>query len=345
MPEGAAAATVKHWWLARSLYRVRSFHLALVPPAERRAALRNLVLAWAPFDTTATRVALRGERGLACAWDLTQVGDLLRAAGADAGAASHCLPEGLVRAPASSDGLRLLKGLDGMEAQLWSGGWPVESRWWPQSPATDDWEAFVRSVPRAGASPAVLPALEDVAWLSRPWIEAPLLAELRTGWSQLERLAVGGLTLVLLSLTAAQASEAWTLHRLGQTRQAEIDRLQRAAKPVLAARDSAQRALGRAEPLSKSLAAVQPVEVLRHLAEVLPAKGVLLREFDLSGTGLRLGLELAPEVQRSTIVRDLQAGGWIVGVTEQREAGSRSGVVFEMKLSGINPPVAARKQP
>lgn len=316
---------------------MRVFALAHVPAKERRSTLRNLVLAWSPFDACEHRVGLRGDHGLAVAWDTREVGDRLRAAGADGGV--ELLPEGLLRPPMATDGVRLLACLDGFEAQVWKAGLPVVSRWWRQRPDADEWAEFLRSAPAATTLPVAPVAVAELPWQSRPWLECQSLDALVARWSRVELLAAGATALGLVALTAGQAREAFEVQRLTTARTADIERIRESAAPVLAARDRAMAALGEAQTLAQGLAGAQPIEVLRHLAEVLPAKGITLREFELTGSVLRLGLDLAPDVQRSTVVKDLQSGGWLSGVTELREAPGRSWVSFEMHLTGVSPPM------
>jgi hypothetical protein len=80
---------------------------------------------------------------------------------------------------------------------------------------------------------------------------------------------------------------------------------------------------------------------LQHLAEVLPARGATLKEFDLSGQKVRLALELAPDVPRSAVVRQLQSGGWLTNVAEARDTSNRGWVVFEVELAGFRAPAGA----
>jgi len=133
------------------------------------------------------------------------------------------------------------------------------------------------------------------------------------------------------------------LHKQSQSLASEIERVSSVGKPIVAARDRALSRLSEIEVLNRGMQSVQPIELLRHLSEVLPGKGVTLREVELTGAAVRLALELSPEVQRSGIVRDLQAGGWITEVTELRDASNRGLATFEMKLNSLRVPVATAK--
>ena len=123
-----------------------------------------------------------------------------------------------------------------------------------------------------------------------------------------------------------------------------IDRLQQdkreqesALGPTLAARERALQQLAQVQMLSARLVAPQPLEVMQHLAEVLPANGVLLKEFELAGSKLRLGLDTAEGIARSTLIRQLQSGGWLKDVAETKEAGLRPGLSLEMTIDGAEP--------
>ncbi len=341
LPSDFPAARVKRWWLARGLYRVRVFALADVPVKDRRAALRNLARAWAPFDVCEYRIGLHGDQGLAWAWDSQQVETLLRAAGADL--AAEVVPEGLLRSPMAGDGWRLLPCLEGLEAQVWVDGLPVVSRWWPQAPSDAEWAGFIRNLPATGRVPAVPPSPSAAPWQNKPWLDCQGLDAASSGGSRLEWLVASAAACSLVALTAGEASEAWALQQQIDARKSEIEQIRSSAAPVFAQRDRALLAAAEGQALAQAMAAAQPIEVMRHLAEVLPAKGVTLREFELTGDLLRLGLALGPDVQRSAVVKDLQSGAWLTGVAEQREAAGRTWVSFEMRLKGLSPPLVVPK--
>lgn len=338
-PVGAAADRgYKRRWLSRALYRCRFLPLADIAPGERRAVLRNLLLAWAPFDQAEYRVAWQGDAALAVAWDRTVVERLMSPAG---GLAAVTLwPETFLRAPPGKDGLRVVQCLEGVEAQLWRNGSLQASRWWPQQPEAADAQAWIRSLGPATASSG-LPALAPVAWLHRPWADLHSLGGLSSTTSHLERVAVGAALVGLTALTGAQAHQWLAAFEAGQAVQRDRQRLLLEAAPVLAARDRAETLAREAQRLAEQMNSVSPLDVLLHLSDVLPARGVTLKELELSGPQLRLAIELAPDVQRSALVKDLQAGGWLSKVAEARDNSSRGWVVFDAVLIGQRAPATA----
>jgi hypothetical protein len=56
-----------------------------------------------------------------------------------------------------------------------------------------------------------------------------------------------------------------------------------------------------------------------------------------------LALELAPQVARSSVVRDLQSGGWFTRVAERSENTSLGWTRFEMDLQGLYPPAGTAR--
>ena len=327
-------------WLSRALYRCKVLPLAQVAPAERRAVVRNLLLAWAPFDQAEYRVAWQGDAALAVAWDRTVVEGLLASAG---GSASISLwPETFLREPPSHDGLRLLPCLEGVEAQLWRSGSLQASRWWPEQPEESDAQAWLRSLgPEIAASD--LPVLSSVAWRARPWADLHSLDGLSSTSSRLERIAVGAALVGLTALTAAQAHQWLAAYEASQIVQRDRQRLLLEAAPVLAARDRAETLAREAQRLAEQMSSVSPLDVLLHLSDVLPARGVMLKELELSGPQLRLAIDLAPDLQRTALVKDLQAGGWLSKVAEARDNSNRGWVVFDATLAGQRAPATASR--
>jgi hypothetical protein len=332
----ASAGRGQPWLIARSLCRFRHFDLASVPVRDRRAVLRNLLLAWSPFDSCDFQVVLQADSALAYAWDAAVVGAL-------APDSVQKWPESMLRPAAVADGLRLLECLEGFELQCWQSGRLIASRWWAELPSSAQLSEALRSF-EGGAAVAARAAppptqAEQAAWLHRPWAEILSLEGLASTTSRAERLAAGVALVCLAGLSGGQAQGLYSAYQARSAAEAELASAKLAAAPVLSARDRALAQARELDALVKQLSAAQPLEVLAHLQRLLPLKGAVLKDFDLSGDKLRLGLELSPDVQRSALVKELQAGGWFADVVEQREVAGRNWVSFEMRLKSVVPPL------
>lgn len=303
--------------------------------------MRNLLLAWAPFDEVSHCIVVRGESAFAWAWDRAQVARQLIEASAPPNARLH--PEALLTVPAVGDTVRLVAALEGVDGQLWRRGELLASRWWPAVPAQDDWSRWVRAVSAEAGRDAVepLPELQTLEW-QPAWAEGVDLDALLSSASRLERVALGAALAGLVGLSSAQLHQAWQAYGERSTLAVERDRLTAVAAPAIGARDRALALASEAGVLSAQLAAPQPLEVMQHLAERLPVRGVTLKELELSGARLRIGLEVPPDLPRTAIVKELQAAGWFVQVNEVRDVSGRGWIAFEMQIQGLRPPVADR---
>lgn len=323
--------------VSRGLCRVKAFSLASVAAGQRELVLRNLLLAWAPFADPEYRVAMRGAQALAFAWDRS---------GAGGEARSGAVPETLMQQPPAQSGVRVVAGLDGHEGQVWHEGWLLATRWWPAPPEPAEWQLFVRSLPALALDvPSQPPAPVAAVWQNRPWVAAKPIEDLGSGPVQLERLATLAVAVCVTAMGAALARQGWTVLQDREALQAQVAQARLNATPVLAARDRALALRESSDALLRELTAVQPLEVLDHLARALPSTGVLLKDFELTGLKLRLGLELSPDVPRSAIIKTLQAGGWFTEVVEQRESPGRPWASFDITLTSVAPPVGTVAAP
>jgi hypothetical protein len=339
--EGFEAAPRASWAgrtliaLARGHCRLRWFRLAGLPSAERFAALRLQVEAWRPFDELAARLAVSGEEGLAIAWDAAAVRAHLVAAGLSP---ERCqvVPEVLLQAP-GADGLRLLQGADGFEAQCWRDGWLRASRWWAQALTVQDWQEFVHASGGDVATP--MPPAEVAALVTTPWARHLPLDASADGADGTERRLVfaGGLALAFAG--GLLAHQFWDVRQEGQALAAQIADVKQTTGPVLQARDATMAALDEVDKLAAWYAVPLPVDVVGQLHDTLARSGVQVKDLDLEGSKLRLGLLLSPTATRAGIVKDLQSGGWFTDVVEVRADNARGMVTMEMRIAGPRPPV------
>jgi hypothetical protein len=319
--------------LARSRYRIKWFRLAGVPSSERFAALGMQARAWTPFDVSSYRLSVRGEEGFVLAWDRASVASDLTAAGLDA-ERCHLVPESVLRAP-GDEGVRLLRCVEGVEGQVWRDGWLRASRWWPEAPGPAEWQLFLHA---SASEPSACPAPVELPLAARPWAALQDLDsnDVVTADKAFRLLLIGGMAFALaVGFVGRQAWDAWQQTR---QREAQIADLRASSTATLHSRDRAMRTLAQGQQWVDWLSAPQPIEVIAALDEALRKSSVLIRELELSGDRLRLGLQLSPQAQRSAVVRDLQAGGWFKNVAEVRAESARALMVVEMRIDGLRPP-------
>ncbi|RTL43526.1 MAG: hypothetical protein EKK53_09795 [Burkholderiales bacterium] len=324
--------------VARSRCRLKWFRLHGLPAPERLAALRLQVEAWRPFERTDARLALSGDHGLAVAWDAAALERDLQAAGADA-ARFQLMPE-TFSATKTGDGLRLVQGVEGFEAQHWLDGWLTASRWWPQALTEADWAEFVRA---SGASrdlsAMALPAAQLVS-AGQPWVRSHALqaSDDHARGAEQRLVFMGGVALTLAA--GVMVHQLWDAHREQRRLAAQLDSLKAAATPVVAARDGTLAQVADIEKLAAWMAVPQPVDVIGHLNETLGRSNVQIKELELERDKLRIALQLGANTGRAVVVRDLQAGGWFTDVTEARADNGRGLLTMDMRIRGAFPPEA-----
>lgn len=312
--------------LARSLSRYRFFDLSAVPPADQLAALRGQLAAWQPFPQSRFWVQWQGGRACVHAGPADAL--------ADAPARATVWPEASLNEP-MAEGLRLVSCVEGIEAQSWREGLLRTSQWWPAAPTPAEWVAFVRA---SGLPPRPMPQAQPAAW-RLPSIKVQPLERLSQSALAPVRTLVGAMLLVLLVLTTYAGRTYWEAREAAAGAASQLAELQAKAQPITRSRERAATAQAQLDAVVKPLQAAQPLEVLDHLARLLP-KDVLLKEFDLQGLEVRVLLETPADLARSKLFEALESGEWFSKVTEQ--TGARAGIALQFRLSGVRPPMAAQ---
>lgn len=330
--------------LPRSRCRLRWFRLQGIPAPERLGALRLQVEAWRPFDRTAARLVIQGEQGLALAWDEAALHQDALAAGLPP---ERCqlLYETFMQAP-GPDGLRLLRSIEGYEAQQWQQGQLIASRWWPQALSEADWQEFIRASGAGRDGLAVgLPEPQTPLAAVTPWARHfPLHPSADSERGPEQRLVLlGGLGLLLG--VGVMAHQWWDAHSQERRLARQVAELKASAGPIVAARDATMAQMAEVGKLANWFAAPQPVDVLGYLNDTLARLSVQIKELELEGDKLRLALQLGPNTGRANVVKELQAGGWFTDVTEVRADNARNLLVMDMRIRGALPPVVAAAEP
>lgn len=295
------------WVLARALCRFRVLDLTQVPVAGRVQALRLQMGQLSPFAQTGHCVVWQGGRALLWFWDAAMV----QRAMVDAGVAPKRVPvwpESVMVSPGAA-GLRLVKTLQGVEAQFWdAAGALVASRWWPAVPDAAEWLLWERDLGR--------PASERAA------VVPPVLALPVQGRVQWRSVGAGGavwrderLAYALLGLALWVPSAWWGVGWIKASQaqaqaQAAVSAANKAAQPLVLAREEALRLSARAQALAALAPYPTQIDLMAKVAGALPSGAVQFREWDFKDGRLKVVLVLQNDaVTSSTLVAALQKVG------------------------------------
>jgi hypothetical protein len=334
--------------VARPLMVYRYIDLEGVPRTRRAAAVHAQLKAWSPFgegDEDNTYRVWEFARGAGVfAWDAARMRERLRAGG---GAAVQrrleLVPEtAFVAPPPSGQGLRLIRGIEGFEAQQWRGGSLVATRAFEQRPDEAEWTNFQRGV---GVAAQDMRTLSQAQVERTPWAEPPARSltspEALEGRARLrERAAVMVTSLALMFATAWVARQHWDIlqhrHRLTE----ELSRSEHAAQANREVRDRALALRQQVDTLAKALSRPSPLVVLDHLMTHLPATGTEIQDLTLDGSELHVVLKTPAGVGREALVKSLESGGLLGDVREARDS-TPAAVALTMKVLAPPSPAGA----
>lgn len=339
--EPAAAPSSVHL-LGRALLRQRRLVLEQVAGAAWWSALRVQLAVWAPFDEPDFAVWPQGQAALVWAWDAAA----LRARCAEQGVSARrirVLPESLLFGPAP-DGVWLCACRQGVEGQFWQGGSLHASRWWPEPPDDQAWLNFQRGagVPLAQLQPP-LPPRSDWRQPLPPGTPLPRLRSPAAATGGSARMLPWALPVLVSLLAAMTLTRLVDLYHYDQAMSAlsrDLTRLEAEAAPVLEAREALIRDKQRIDAIRARLVRPSPLALMAHLAECLDATGTRIQGLEWSGDRLRLRVALPETTSQADLVRALEDGGWLLGVTRVTDP-LAEGLVLQARLNGASPPATS----
>ena len=327
------------WVLSRGLCRFGRFDLAAIPKAQRRQAVLLQIRHWSAFPRTGSCVVIGDDAACMWIWDkdtIDQEIDLAKLSRRRV----DVIPETLLHSP-EMDAHRLVKCLDGVEAQVWQGGTLTHSRWWPEPPDLVNWNAFLRDA----GQPAV-----DAVPVPRP------MEHTKTQWAQSSNLNEGEGSryeniVVMVGFSLLLTMSVWFLVQTIQI-SGKIDKekerlvaLEQRAKPIQAARQQALDLRERIDFLRGFDPYPAQTILQAEIGKRLPKDGTYIKEWDFQAGKLRLTLASPNKLQASVFVKAYQEAGWFKDV--QAPSGSDPNqLVLEMnvlRLADINPEIIEGK--
>lgn len=294
------------WVLTRPLYRFHIFDLTQVPVKNRSQALRLELAQWTPFANSDYYVGWHGHQALVWGWDAVKVKSAIVAQGLKPERV-QVLPETVLQTPLQ-DGLWLSHGQEGYEGQLWRTDQLAHSRWWPQTPTSDEWLMFQRD---AGIPPNEQQSQSPPSRVGplnlRPWVNQVGSADDKA--MQMERLilALGALLLLLptfwytFGLFKVQQSTA-QLHE-------QQSLLQREAGPVMQARSQALDYLVRINALRAIAPYPDQLALMVKVAQALPQDKSFIKEWDYQFGQLKITIASSADISSTSLIGVLQQAG------------------------------------
>lgn len=221
----------------------------------------------------------------------------------------RCLPESLARKPLK-DGARLVKSIQGYEAQLWRNGAVVSSRWWRDKPSPQAWQTFlIGAQGEVEISDTSVPAITDIPYRTDLPIFEFEKEQLLTNLSPLR----SGLILAALTAFAFMYISGKILHNSLS--------LQSTKSEIANISDSTALILSQKRRALSNLRTIQGYEEIGHPAslfyalvdinEVLGGNELLIERLSLISGELEIVLlpagEEPPQFSVPTIVADLES--------------------------------------
>lgn len=291
------------WVLSRALCHFKLVDLSHVPLRTRAQALSLQVGQFSPYPATDHYAVWQHGRALVWFWDhaaaqrsMTEV-DL-------APKRVHVLPEGVLYAPGTS-GLRLIRNLQGVEAQCWQDDSLLQSRWWSDVPSAAEWLAFQRDIGLASESRQTdVPAPLNLELHYTPQLSSTADSQ-AASWRD-ERVLYALLALALFTPTAwigAKLIKSEVSRRAVLV--ATVD-LERKALPRIDAREQALRAALRCQALHDLDPYPSQLELMATVANALPTGATYLKEWHFQDGKLKIVLVIQKDTfSTSSLVGDL----------------------------------------
>lgn len=252
---------------------------------KRRSALQLKIDAWSPFKSTAYAVAWSKNSASVYAWDSETLTEHIKELGHDP-SACDVLPETFIRQP-HTHGLRLVKCVDGFEAQTWTEGFLESTRWWANEPPPHEWSLFSRTAGILSSSNA--PVAQDPDWLLFPWNGEAVGNNIRLQFLKNDRFIAAGCAILLapcVYFTAEWATFSVMTARTATT----IETIEEETRSVREDRSRALSALETAEDLVSLDPFPRQIEIVSRAHHLLSPHTVTLANWDYDEGILEFGV-------------------------------------------------------
>ena len=269
------------------------------------------------------------------AWDAKALRQSLDAAGLSLHG-SRCFPEPVLKG-ALPDGIRLVRTLDGYEAQYGTNGRIKESRWWPELPDAAQWVNFQRAAGVAADKQSMDVPTPLTLPLQAPWPDYGAVDDLATRLPLVEHLVYAALVGALGLPLAWYGVEALRAHRDLAALNVALEIAERESAPALAAREAAITAEAGLRPLVAAFAGPSALSVLAAVSRGIPDDGTQVREFEYRDRGVRIVLAPSPSLGGSSLIQALENAGMFRDVSVTAGAGGLLTILARVDPNSARP--------
>lgn len=320
----------QNWVVARGFCAYTLIDASAIPASRRKAFAAIALQRWSPFPDPGHHIEWAGPLAMVWAWSNGQVRDLR---GGVAVAPRQVWPESVFRGEACADGACLIADDEGVEGRVWRDAVLVASQWWPEPPSLAEWNAFLRGVGRPAMQ--ALPDVEAPPLATTPWTRhrAEALNDLAARHRGLLQAAAVALAVALVAAPLAAslrlAAKTYMLDRV-------IEREAQGVRPILEARESAERDLAAIDGLLALRPPARQLQLMAALFSALPGTDWQLLEWRMPDSA-----SLGVTVQMSNpdpaaIVRALERSGVLTDVSVDLGR-ARNEVTIKARVRGAPP--------
>lgn len=279
-----SSGTRGQWVLSRGLCYYRLFDLSAIPFSQREAALHLQIQQWSPLSHYASYVINKNHLFQVWIWEPQAV----ETAATEQNLKQWTvLPESVLIAPPEGDTVRLLKVLDGFEAQVWHNGLLTASHWWSVLPDENQWQTFQR---RHRLEQRALPPITETSLLAKPWGRNrvhSVSAQLRQ-----DSLWVWLGVIIIASVLTWEGLRIWQWQQAQQQLDEQITALFDQIEPIITARNQAIQQQQRVQQLATLRQFPTQIELMKELTDKIAQYTEKLLEWDYQANRLNVVLEV-----------------------------------------------------
>lgn len=254
------------WVALRGECQYRQHDFSGIPSRQRAAAAALHVKRYLPNANAIARIGWQGAIAHFWIWEkplpAAQKGRI------------RWIPESALRRPVIANGQHLVRCQSGVEGQVWSDGRLIASQWWPDTPAAENWQRFLRGAGIPLDKSPAMPAIEQLPLMPYPW---PVMQADRGGAFANAEYVIWVGTLSLLAAAAAwQAASLDTWFSLREKQTAQLDALRASSATILEGRETADAASAELANLEKLHRGLSDYVLVADIVSPLPSGSLVL---------------------------------------------------------------------